>query len=398
MIDLLWTIGFVLSALLIIYHHVGYPLVLNWLSARRKQRQTSKNMGKERCYKASKADCTLPTMTVIVPAYNEEQWIAEKIRNLASLDYPRDRLTIIVACDGCTDNTAEIAQNTIQEAICADTLFIVHDHKNNRGKVSLINTEMDNVTSEITALSDVSALVSCDSLLLASQHYQNENVGVVNATYQIMSTQNQGEAAYWRYQSKVKFKESLIGSTIGSHGAFYTFRTDLFEPLEPEIINDDFILPMRIVLQGYASVYEPKMLAIELEESSDDSDFKRRLRISAGNMQQFLKLKRLLLPRYRGTAFAFLSGKVLRLATPYLMIMCLTSSILLIEHPAFQLLLAGQLAVYFVALITYLIPAFNLFKPFKLINYMVVGHIANFVGGLRYLLGMENGLWKRVNQ
>ncbi|HDM8216424.1 glycosyltransferase family 2 protein [Vibrio campbellii] len=398
MIDLLWTIGFVLSALLIIYHHVGYPLVLNWLSARRKQRQTSKNMGKERCYKASKADCTLPTMTVIVPAYNEEQWIAEKIRNLASLDYPRDKLTIIVACDGCTDNTAEIAQNTIQEAICADTLFIVHDHKNNRGKVSLINTEMESVTSEITALSDVSALVSCDSLLLASQHYQNENVGVVNATYQIMSTQNQGEAAYWRYQSKVKFKESLIGSTIGSHGAFYTFRTDLFAPLEPEIINDDFILPMRIVLQGYASVYEPKMLAIELEESSDDSDFKRRLRISAGNMQQFLKLKRLLLPRYRGTAFAFLSGKVLRLATPYLMIMCLTSSILLIEHPAFQLLLAGQLAVYLVALITYLIPAFNLFKPFKLINYMVVGHIANFAGGLRYLLGMENGRWKRVNQ
>ena len=398
MIDLLWTIGFVLSALLIIYHHVGYPLVLNWLSARRKQRQTSKNMGKERCYRASKADCTLPTMTVIVPAYNEEQWIAEKIRNLASLDYPRDKLTIIVACDGCTDNTAEIAQNTIQEAICADTLFIVHDHKNNRGKVSLINTEMESVTSEITALSDVSALVSCDSLLLASQHYQNENVGVVNATYQIMSTQNQGEAAYWRYQSKVKFKESLIGSTIGSHGAFYTFRTDLFAPLEPEIINDDFILPMRIVLQGYASVYEPKMLAIELEESSDDSDFKRRLRISAGNMQQFLKLKRLLLPRYRGTAFAFLSGKVLRLATPYLMIMCLTSSILLIEHPAFQLLLAGQLAVYLVALITYLIPAFNLFKPFKLINYMVVGHIANFAGGLRYLLGMENGRWKRVNQ
>ena len=398
MIDLLWTIGFVLSALLIIYHHVGYPLVLNWLSARRKQRQTSKNMGKERCYRASKADCTLPTMTVIVPAYNEEQWIAEKIRNLASLDYPRDKLTIIVACDGCTDNTAEIAQNTIQEAICADTLFIVHDHKNNRGKVSLINIEMESVTSEITALSDVSALVSCDSLLLASQHYQNENVGVVNATYQIMSTQNQGEAAYWRYQSKVKFKESLIGSTIGSHGAFYTFRTDLFAPLEPEIINDDFILPMRIVLQGYASVYEPKMLAIELEESSDDSDFKRRLRISAGNMQQFLKLKRLLLPRYRGTAFAFLSGKVLRLATPYLMIMCLTSSILLIEHPAFQLLLAGQLAVYLVALITYLIPAFNLFKPFKLINYMVVGHIANFAGGLRYLLGMENGRWKRVNQ
>lgn len=399
MIDLLWTTGFVLSALLIVYHHVGYPLVLNWLSTRREQRKVAKKATvKERCYKASKNDCILPTMTIVVPAYNEEQWIAEKIRNLASLDYPRDKLTIVIACDGCTDNTAEIAQNTIQEAICADTLFIIRDHAINRGKVTLINSEMKNITTEITVLSDVSALVSCDSLLLASQHYQNENIGVVNATYQIMATQNQGEAAYWQYQSNVKYKESLIGSTIGSHGAFYTFRTKLFTPLEPEIINDDFILPMRIVLQGYASIYEPRMLALELEESSDNSDFKRRLRISAGNMQQFLKLKKLLLPRYRGTAFAFLSGKVLRLATPYLMIMCFVSSLLLMEYPTFQALLVAQLAVYSITLITYLIPAFNLFKPFKLINYIVVGHIANFAGGLRYLLGLENGRWKRVNQ
>ncbi|NOJ18184.1 glycosyltransferase family 2 protein [Vibrio jasicida] len=397
MSDLLWTVGFVLSALLIIYHHVGYPLVLNWLSAHRRTSKVSSKRG-EGNYKASKSDGTLPSITVIVPAYNEEQWIAEKIRNLASLDYPRNKLTVVIACDGCSDNTADIAQDTIQEAICADTLFIIHDHRINRGKVALLNAEMENVISDITALSDVSALVSCDSLLLASQHYQNENVGVVNATYQIMTTQNQGEAAYWHYQSQVKYKESLIGSTIGSHGAFYTFRTKLFTPLEPEIINDDFILPMRIVLQGYDSVYEPKMLAIELEESSDSSDFQRRLRISAGNMQQFLKLKKLLLPRYRGTAFAFLSGKVLRLATPYLMILCLVSSLLLDHYPAFQILMFGQLAVYLVALITYFVPVFNIFKPFKLISYMVVGHIANFAGGLRYLLGMENGRWKRINQ
>lgn len=397
MSDLLWIAGFTLSALLIIYHHIGYPLVLNWLSAHRQKRNVLTKLGKRK-YKASNSDGTLPSVTVIVPAYNEEQWIAEKIRNLASLDYPRDKLVVVIACDGCTDNTANIAQDTIQEAICADTLFMIHDHQINRGKVALLNAEMEHITSDITALSDVSALVSCDSLLLASQHYQNENVGVVNATYQIMSTQNQGEAAYWQYQSQVKYRESLIGSTIGSHGAFYTFRTQLFTPLEPEIINDDFILPMRIVLQGYASIYEPTMLALELEESSDTSDFKRRLRISAGNMQQFLKLKKLLLPRYRGTAFAFLSGKVLRLATPYLMIICLVSSLLLDHYPAFQFLMLGQLAIYLVALITYFVPVFNIFKPFKLISYMVVGHVANFAGGLRYLLGLENGRWKRVNQ
>lgn len=155
---------------------------------------------------------------------------------------------------------------------------------------------------------------------------------------------------------------------------------------------------MRIVLRGFTSVYEPKMLALELEQSSDEADFKRRLRISAGNMQQLMQLKKLLLPRYRGTAFAFLSGKVLRLATPYLMIVCLVCSLLLAQHPVFLLLLLAQVGIYGIALMTYLIPALNTVKPFKLISYIVIGHIANFVGGMKYLLGMENGRWKRVNQ
>lgn len=394
--DLLWIIGFGLSAFLIVYHHVGYPLLLKWLPL--KQQDETKAPFVERAYKASKTDSQLPSITVIVPAYNEEQWIAEKIRNLASLDYPRDKLRVVIACDGCTDNTAEIAQATIQEAICSDTLFIINDHQINRGKVALLNEEMRHVSSDITALSDTSALISCDSLLLASQHYQNENVGVVNATYQIMSTDNQGEAAYWQYQSRVKHQESLLGSTIGSHGAFYTFRTHLFEPLEVSTINDDFILPMRIVLQGYSAIYEPNMLALELEQSSDDADFKRRLRISAGNMQQLMQLKKLLLPRYRGTAFAFLSGKVLRLATPYLMIVCFICSLLLAHNPLFQVMLSAQVGIYSIALITYLMPALNTIKPFKLISYIVIGHLANFIGGMKYLLGMENGRWKRVNQ
>ncbi|EJG1639249.1 glycosyltransferase family 2 protein [Vibrio sp. B513a] len=394
--DLLWIIGFGLSAFLIVYHHVGYPLLLKWLPL--KQQDETKAPFVKRAYKASKTDSQLPSITVIVPAYNEEQWIAEKIRNLASLDYPRDKLRVVIACDGCTDNTAEIAQATIQEAICSDTLFIINDHQINRGKVALLNEEMRHVSSDITALSDTSALISCDSLLLASQHYQNENVGVVNATYQIMSTDNQGEAAYWRYQSRVKHQESLLGSTIGSHGAFYTFRTHLFEPLEVSTINDDFILPMRIVLRGYSAIYEPNMLALELEQSSDNADFKRRLRISAGNMQQIMQLKQLLLPRYRGTAFAFLSGKVLRLATPYLMIVCFICSLLLAHNPLFQVMLFAQVGIYSIALITYLMPALNTIKPFKLISYIVIGHLANFIGGMKYLLGMENGRWKRVNQ
>ena len=396
MSDYIWVIGFILSISIIFYHHFGYPLILRLITHKQKKRQNIMNV-EERHYKPTKSDCDLPTISIIVPAFNEERWIAEKIRNLGSLDYPKNKLTVILALDGCTDKTAEIAQNTIQEAICADTLFIIHDNAINRGKVAIINSEMKYIDSEITVLTDTSALVSCDSLLLAALHFQKENVGVVNATYHILNTQNHGESSYWHYQSQLKYNESLIGSTIGSHGAFYSFKTNLFTPLEPDTINDDFILPMQIVLNGYAAIYEPRMLAIELEQSSDSTDFRRRLRISAGNMQQFLKLKKLLLPRYKGTAFSFLSGKVLRLTIPYFTILCLISTLLLSHYPIFQALSLVQITIYLIALISSLIPSFMLFKPFKLINYFVCGHIANLAGGLRYLFGYENGHWKRIN-
>ncbi|MCV5735224.1 glycosyltransferase, partial [Escherichia coli] len=139
--DLIWIAGFGLSAFLIIYHHVGYPLLLKWLPLKPKANDEGEHFA-ERHYKASASDNKLPSVTIIIPAYNEEQWIAEKIRNLASLDYPRDKLKVVIACDGCTDKTAEIAQDTIQEAICSDTVFIVNDHSINRGKVALINEEM----------------------------------------------------------------------------------------------------------------------------------------------------------------------------------------------------------------------------------------------------------------
>ncbi|MDF5305189.1 glycosyltransferase, partial [Vibrio parahaemolyticus] len=130
--DLIWIAGFGLSAFLIIYHHVGYPLLLKWLPLKPKSNDEGEHFA-ERHYKASASDHKLPSVTIIIPAYNEELWIAEKIRNLASLDYPRDKLKVVIACDGCTDKTAEIAQDTIQEAICSDTLFIVNDHSINRG-------------------------------------------------------------------------------------------------------------------------------------------------------------------------------------------------------------------------------------------------------------------------
>ncbi|WP_210473656.1 glycosyltransferase family 2 protein [Vibrio crassostreae] len=383
------------AGMLIIYHHAAYPVLLRWYARRHPARQVAES---SRCYKEAQQDCTLPTITILVPAFNEEQWIADKIRNLASLDYPKKKLEVIIACDGCTDKTVDIAQMTIQEAMCSDIHFEIHDHTQNRGKVAVVNEEVTNITSEITALSDVSALISLDALLIAAAHFESDAVGVVNATYQLCPTGNEGENTYWQYQTAVKQCEASLGSSLGSHGAFYLFRTGLFTPLPFNTINDDFILPMQIVKQGYIAEYETQMVALELEESNLKTDFNRRLRISAGNMQQAIRLFGLFSPKFKGIAFAFFSGKGLRLLTPYLMIVCLVCSIFLKDYLLFEVLLWAQVVVYSIGLLGCILPKSLINKPISLISYLVVGHYANFIGGLRYLLGLENSPWTRANR
>jgi cellulose synthase/poly-beta-1,6-N-acetylglucosamine synthase-like glycosyltransferase len=395
MMDLMLSIVFVVSSLLVVYHHVGYPIFLNWYSRHHPLKSIKHKI---RGYRTMKSDRRCLTVTILIPAYNEEQWIADKIRNIASLDYPRNKLKVIIACDGCSDNTVSIAEQTIQEAICADTHFEIRAFTQNQGKVALVNQQLKTISSDIIALSDVSALISIDALWIANKHFQNPHVGVVNGHYQLFNSHNEGENRYWQYQSKVKMNEATLGSTLGAHGAFYLFRTHLFEEMEANTINDDFMIPMTIVRKGYSAIYEPDMVALELEPTNQENDFRRRLRISAGNMQQAIRLADMFLPKYRGIAFAFMSGKGLRLLTPYLLIFCFISSVWLIEHPLFSAAVVAQVALYSIALLSYYLPYIFCHKSCKVILYVVAGHYANFIGGLRYLFGLESGKWSRVDQ
>lgn len=375
--DFLLITIFSLCIFLIIYHHIGYPLLLEYL-AQFSDKQKEINIGNQSAH--------LPTITIIVPAYNEEKWIADKIRNCAMVNYPRSHLTIKIYCDGCSDKTAEIARQTIQEAICSDTLFEIIEHKSNRGKVNVINTAMKSVTTDLTVLTDTSALISIDALLIATSHFKNQKVGVVNGKYAILNAATEGEDAYWYYQNKLKNAEAQLATTIGSHGAFYALRTSLFEALDEMTINDDFILPMRIVKKGYLSTYDANVIATELEPTTIKADFDRRIRISAGNMQQVIFLAGLFNPKFKAIAFAFASGKGLRLLTPYLLIAAFTSSYLLRDFVLFEYLFVGQLTFYSFALSTTIFGKLIRFKPLQWLNYLLIGHTANFIGGLKYLL------------
>lgn len=383
-----------ISGFLIIYHHLGYPLILRWIQNHRTS-QVIKSYNRN--YTANDKDKSLPTITVIIPAFNEQKWIADKIRNLCILDYPENLLKIIIACDGCNDNTAEIATLTASETECHQHKIEIIDFKKNRGKVAIINEIVEQSDSDLIALSDVSALVSIDALLIAATRFNDPEIGVLNGHYRLLNPGSTGEEIYWQYQSRIKSSEAALGSTLGAHGAFYLFRRSLFTPLEVDTINDDFILPMKIVASGYRAEYENRIQALELEGSNTNMDQKRRRRIAAGNCQQILRLKNLMLPSYGGVAFAFISGKGLRVLMPFFMLTALIGSLMLSgTYLLFSILSILQLFIYLLA--GYQI----FFKPEKSnriiesIAYLVRGHFAGLIGSLRYLSGLEHGRWKRV--
>ncbi|KDM93396.1 hypothetical protein EA58_00570 [Photobacterium galatheae] len=389
-----------LSAIVfIIYHHLGYPLLLRWLSknASSVKPQVIKPQAVSREYQDSASDADLPSIAILVPAYNEAAWIAEKIRNLAALDYPGNKLSIVIACDGCQDETAALARQAADELACRHLNMTVMEFAENRGKVATINEVIPLLECDLVALSDVSAIISCDALLQAAACFADPTVGVLNSHYQIYQPGTDGEATYWRYQGRLKAQEAALGATLGAHGAFYLFRHALFEPLPTDTINDDFVLPMRIVAQGYRAAHEDQIIALELEASSAAMDFRRRQRIGAGNLQQVVRLKQLLSPRYRGVAFLFTSGKVLRVLSGYLMVFALAGSLLLAgESSVFLCLAILQSVLYLIAIITLIFPAVPTGKPGHTLAYLVSGHAASLIGSLKYALGLEKARWQRV--
>lgn len=375
---------------LAVYHHLMYPLLL-----RLAERYLPIDQAPE--YPAEE---DLPEFSILVPAYNEASVIADKIRNIAALDYPPSRLKLIITCDGCSDGTAERARATLAEPEVGHLQVEIRTFSENRGKVAVLNELIPEITSPIVTLSDASALLSHDALRVAASRFQNPDIAVVAATYKLLTPGSVGEQRYWRYQTRILQNEALLGSPIGVHGALYFFRRDLFAPLPHDTINDDFMLPMSIVAQGYKACYEPNIVAVELEQATSNMDQARRVRISAGNLQQLLRLNSLLHPRMGAIALTFVSGKGLRALMPLILLCQLLLCVALSAYnPLFLLMSLAQLLAIVVAAdaerLTRKIPLLRRFSP---LFYIINGYRSGVIGSVRYLAGLENGHWKPVNK
>lgn len=384
LITLVW---FLLVAL-VVYHHVLYPLLLKRLSARW-QMNTAQSQPEM---------LEWPSVSLVIPCYNEGEVIAEKLHNLAFLDYPEDRLEIVLVDDGSTDDTLIQMRQIISKSEFEHLNIQIVEQGHNQGKVAALNKAMTQVRSELVVLSDTSALISIDALRRAAQKLSEPKVGVVCGTYQFLEEGSSGEQRYWQYQTELKNLESKMGSTLGAHGALYAFRTEAYESLPADTINDDFILPMTFVRQGYRCVYDTEMVAVELETSNEEQDFSRRQRIAAGNLQQALRLIDLLHPKYGWVAFNFASGKWLRAFMPFIL---LSSFLLSAWNPTqsvmMSLALWGQSAVYSLVVLRFLTPKLSWPKAVNFIYYLVQAYVASGIGAVHYLIQPDHfALWQRA--
>ncbi|SHH29520.1 sugar transferase [Ferrimonas marina] len=382
---MLTAIACVICLSLVVYQHLGFP----WLLQRWQRRHSVEPLPPE--------PEQWPSIELVMPAYNEAEQIEAKLINLALLDYPQERLTITVICDGCSDDTPLRAQRRLARLGEQAGHIRLQVMAENQGKVAVLNQALAQSQAEILALTDVSALVSLDALKVAARRFEDAELGVVCGHYHLLNPGSEGEQRYWQYQRRVKQGEAALGAPMGAHGAFYLMRRRWVNPLPADSINDDFLLPMALVQAGHSSCYESRINALELEQASDGQDRQRRRRIGAGNLQQLLRLYPLMHPRFGGIALAFFSGKALRVMMPLLMMATLLLSTLMASQgPLWLVLWLGQLMAYSLALLPRLAPLVAWPNSVNSLNYLVEGHLANLAGMAQYLglPSLPRGHWR----
>jgi cellulose synthase/poly-beta-1,6-N-acetylglucosamine synthase-like glycosyltransferase len=324
---------FWLGAALPIYAYFGYPVVLALL--------------RMVIHRGVKKGPFEPTVSMVIPAYKEEAVIAAKIRQSLALDYPPEKLEILVACDGSPDGTVRVAT----EAAKGSRVRIL-DYPVNRGKIATLNEAVREAKSDILLFTDASSTLFPDAVRLLMMSMADPTVGSVGGKYTIVNAGDvdigKSEDLYWKYETRLKTYEAELSSTLGAHGQLHAIRRSLYPFPKPGMINDDYLIPLSVLSKGYRSVYEPK--AICYEQAAEMTGFGRRIRIMTGNFQQLPEIRNLLNPLQPLPLMFFLSRKVIRLAVPFGMIAAFIANLFLLDSPLYMALFIGQLVFYALAI------------------------------------------------
>lgn len=383
-------IVFWISFSIIFYSYLGYGLILYCMvSIKRIFRRNSGIL----------LDSYYPDVALIIPAFNEEDYMEAKIKNILELEYPADKLSVIFITDGSTDKTNDIVSNFKN--------FTLMHQPERKGKSAALNRAIEIVKEPVVVFCDANTLLNKQCLKNITRHYSNPKVGAVAGEKKIMVTSetkvnSAGEGLYWRYESLLKRLDSEFYTVVGAAGELFSMRTHLYEILPEETIIEDFVLSLKVCIKGYVVRYEPEAYAIENASESIQDEQKRKVRISAGAFQAMVILKILFnIFKYPLVSFQFISHRVLRwtLCPICLFIIFVVNIILIVGHAgsAYWILVISQLMFYLLAFLGWIMTNSNIkVKALYVPYYFLFMNISVILGFKRFIQKRQSVLWEKA--
>jgi cellulose synthase/poly-beta-1,6-N-acetylglucosamine synthase-like glycosyltransferase len=353
---------FWLSTGLIVYMHLGYPLVLRLLLVLRRRPTLEPGVWDE-----------LPRVSLIVAAYNEEEVIEAKVANALALDYPRERLELIVASDGSADATAERAR-----AAGADVVLELP----RAGKVAAQNAAAEKATGEVLAFSDANSVWAPDALCHLVEPFADPVVAYACGQVRFLDAEGGNlEGVYWRYEMRVREMESGLAGVTAGNGAIYAVRAEAYIPLPPSG-SHDLSFPFALAKRSLRSLYVPWASAEEKMTPTLEGEFARKRRMMVG-LWDIVIGERMISPRGYTPLYALelLSHRLLRYLSPFLHLLAFVTNLALLDHGGVYVITYGlQLALIAAAILGGQFHA----APFRIARYYALS-----------TLSIAAGLWDR---
>jgi len=382
---------------IIFYAYVGYGIVLFFLV--RIKRLFTKPKG---IYNSDYE----PDVTLFVAAYNEKDYVDEKVQNSFDLEYPQEKVKQVWLTDGSDDGTPDLLKKY------SDRGVKVYHEDARGGKIGAMNRGMQFVKTPIVIFSDGNTNLGKESIRRIVNMFSDPKVGCVSGEKRIYQKDSDSaagtEGIYWKYESALKKWDAELYSVVGAAGELFAIRTEFFQHVEKDTLLDDFMISLRVAMKGYTIQYDPEAYAIETSSANVKEELKRKIRISAGGIQSIVRLAPLLnIFKYGILSFQYISHRVLRwtLAPLGLLVLLLTNIAITWQEgflnfeSIFTWIFYAQIVFYIAALLGWFlenkeIKVKILFIPY----YFFIMNLSVYLGFKRYIKGNQSVKWERAQR
>jgi cellulose synthase/poly-beta-1,6-N-acetylglucosamine synthase-like glycosyltransferase len=381
---------FWVSVGLLLYTYGGYPVFLIVLGSLQQFTSDLRFGLARRTRRVSRDPADRPRVSIVFAAHNEEAIIAHKMFNCADLDYPAESLEILVGCDGCTDATAALAR------AAAPPNASVYEFRDRGGKPAVLNRLLPRVRGEIVVFCDANTEFEPDAIHSLVRHFRRPEIGCVCGELRLRSRDGQttGEQLYWRFETLLKFLESRLNMLVGANGAVFAIRRSLFVAIPADGIVEDFLIAMNVRAAGYRVVYEPEAIAWEEVAPNARHEFRRRVRIGAGNFHALRHTWRMLNPMTGAVALAFWSHKVCRWFVPLFLAAAQISAAMLAREPLYGVAAAlGGMLVLLALMGHRLDLRARYWAPASIPYYFLSMNLALLLGLIAFGRGSQSIVW-----